>query len=106
MNNEFSNLKNEELNEELNEEVNEKVNEEVNEEVNEIVETKPIFLGRVICNRLNVRKEPKLEADIVCKINLGDRVEIDSDFYNDDFFKVTTEFGLEGYCKKDFIEEW
>lgn len=98
MNNEFSNLKNEELNEEL--------NEEVNEEVNEIVETKPIFLGKVICNRLNVRKEPKLEADIVCKINLGDRVEIDADFDNDDFFKVTTEFGLEGYCKKDFIEEW
>lgn len=55
------------------------------------------------CERLNVRKEPKINATIVCVLNKDADVIIDVDESTDSFYKVCTEAGAEGYCKKDFI---
>ena len=55
------------------------------------------------CERLNVREEPKIDAAVVCIINKDASVIIDVDDSTDSFYKVCTEAGAEGYCKKDFI---
>jgi len=85
---------------ELDEEV---INEEVvNEEViNEMPNPYGIVTG---CKRLNVRKESNKESDVVCIIDEGAEVVIDSkSSTTEDFYKVTTSNGVEGYCMKKFI---
>lgn len=57
----------------------------------------------VNCARLNVREEANGDAEILGIINKGDAVEIDVDESTDDFYKVYTAKGLEGFCMKQFI---
>lgn len=70
----------------------------------EIVQTRKI--GRVFgCAKLNVRKAPKPKADIVCEINCHTEVEIDEDESTEDFYKIYTTSGIEGFCMKSYILE-
>ena len=56
------------------------------------------------CTKLNVRKEAKKDAEVVCVINKGTELALDLDTSTEDFYKVSTSNGVEGYCVKDFIE--
>ena len=68
------------------------------------VET-PKNLGKVIdCVKLNVREEPNTKASVVFEIPVGSTVYIDETCSTDDFYKICTEHGVEGYCMKKFIE--
>lgn len=76
--------------------------------VNETVETpKPktkVVTGTVTgCNRLNVRLESADGAEIVAIINRDSKVKIDPVESTDDWFKVTTTDGVEGYCMCKFV---
>ncbi len=63
-----------------------------------------VMLGLVEgCKRLNVRKEPQVDAQIVCEIDNQTEVMIDEAESTDDFYKVYTETGIEGFCMKKFI---
>lgn len=89
----------------------------VEEENDDILVTTPAIVEDVIepeisepiegivsgCERLNVREEPKKDADIVCVIEKDASVIIDVDDSTDSFYKVCTEAGAEGYCMKNFI---
>lgn len=55
------------------------------------------------CKRLNVRKEPNINADIVCVIEKDAGVMVDESESTDTFYKVYTEAGADGYCMKDYI---
>lgn len=71
------------------------------EPVNTVVETK---IGIVVnCPRLNVRANPRANADVVCIIASGSKVMIDESGTTENFYKVCTEVGVEGYCMKRFI---
>ena len=60
--------------------------------------------GRVFgCAKLNVRKEPKANADILCTIPCHTEIEINVDKSTDDFYKVYTASGVEGFCMKTYI---
>lgn len=62
--------------------------------------------GRVFnCARLNVREAPKPKANVVCEISCNTEVEIDEDESTDDFYKIRTASGIEGFCMKTFILE-
>ena len=62
------------------------------------------FLGVVTeCAKLNVRKEPSMDADVVTVLLIGAEVMVDKALSTEEFYKITTETGVEGYCKKDFI---
>ena len=62
------------------------------------------FLGVVTeCAKLNVRKEPSMDADVVTVLLIGSEVMVDKALSTEEFYKITTETGVEGYCKKDFI---
>lgn len=72
----------------------EKTNEEIIEEVK---------IGVVNCNKLNVREEPSLDSTIVCEVKSQMELMIDEGESTDDFYKVFTASGIEGFCMKKFI---
>lgn len=56
------------------------------------------------CKKLNVRKLPSLDAEIVSELAEGIKVMIDEKTSTALFYKICTEHGIEGYCMKDFIK--
>ena len=58
----------------------------------------------VDCARLNVRKKPNADAEVVCVIGRSTEVMVDEENSTRTFYKVCTEAGVEGYCMKQFIE--
>lgn len=78
---------------------------EVEQEIEDEVEApeEPIIGVVVNCTRLNVREEPNAKADIVCVIEALDEVMIEEGASTDDFYKIYTTSGLEGFCMKKFI---
>ena len=63
-----------------------------------------IIIGVVTnCVKLNVRKEPVADAEILTEIPLAAEVQVDVLKSTEDFYKVTTGVGIEGYCVKDYI---
>lgn len=74
--------------------------EEPKEEIIEIVESKGIVNG---CSKLFVRTEPKRDCNPAGVINENDEVIIDMENSTEDYYKVVTTEGLEGYCLKTYI---
>ena len=70
-------------------------NEKTNEEVK---------IGVVAnCNKLNVREKPTVEAPVVCEVVCQTELMIDENESTEEFYKVFTMSGLEGFCMKKFI---
>ena len=98
------------------------VAEEVTTPVEEIVEaveetTTPVeeVIGKVYnCSKLNIRKKPKTDADVVTTVAVGQVLTIDESKSKDDWFKVEFEIPdsknklsnnvYEGYCMKKYIK--
>ena len=59
--------------------------------------------GVVDCEKLNVRSDATVDSEPVGIINKGTKVFIYEDESIDEFYKVCTATGLEGYCMKKFI---
>ena len=64
-------------------------------------EPNKIFGTVVGCTRLNVRKQPSLQKDVITTITTGTKVEVLKD--TDDWYKVKLNDGQIGYCMKKFI---
>ena len=74
------------------------VTEEIEESINSIT-------GIVSdCKKLRVRNAPGLDSDAICEIEAGSIVEIDEVNSTEEFYKVCTETGIDGYCMKKFIK--
>lgn len=56
------------------------------------------------CGRLNVRSKPDLDASVVCVIPKASEVTINESESTEEFYKVCTAAGAEGFCVKEFIE--
>lgn len=79
--------------------------ETVVEETVEQIEEPIAKIGRVVnCEVLNVRKEPSINASVICTVNESSEVEIDEDASTDEFYKVALVNGVTGYCMKNFVE--
>ena len=79
--------------------------------VEEIVEQPAVIepvapkIGFVIdCAKLNVRSEPYIDSNIVCVIPGSTEVEVDEENSTEDFYKICTYSGVEGFCMKKFIQ--
>ena len=60
--------------------------------------------GRVDnCARLNVRKEPNIKSEIVEVIDAETDVEIIEVASTEEFYRVKTSDGVEGFCMKDYV---
>lgn len=65
---------------------------------------KKAVTGKVVdCARLNVRKDPSATAPVLCMLNESTEVMVDEDASTEEFYKICTATGVEGYCMKDFI---
>ena len=119
-----------EITEEITNEVNETIEQveetinEVEKSTNEIKETKeevieevtepdiivPIIennkvIGKIIeFEKLYVRKEASKDSEPVGIVTDKDDLSIDVASSTDDFYKVITSNGLEGYCVKEFVK--
>lgn len=80
-------------------------NEENQNEDELIVE---LLEGVVVgCNKLNIRKSPDINSEILCTVNNGDKVKVKKDnspIQLKDFYNVCTVTGIEGYCMTKYIE--
>lgn len=65
----------------------------------------PKEVTAVVCNckKLNVRKNPEMNARVLMMINEEDRVTVTGDPINN-FYSVITESGTKGYCVKDYLK--
>lgn len=68
------------------------------------VEEPKIITGTVVdCPRLRVRAAANTNAEVLCEIMVGSKVLITEKESTNEFYKVCTEAGVEGYCMKQFI---
>lgn len=85
-----------------------KVNSEDEVVVKDITKTEELSnptMGIVSdCKKLRVRNYPELEANVICEIEVGSKVVIDENKSTEEFYKVCTETGIDGYCMKRFIK--
>ena len=74
-------------------------------EVDPVVEPEIRKFGKIIgCKKLNIRKLPSRDAEIVSELIEGSEVMIDEKESTALFYKICTEHGIEGYCMKNFIK--
>lgn len=55
------------------------------------------------CICLNVRKQPDINADVAVVIDALTQVCVDLDASTEDFYKVRTSDGIEGFCMRKYI---
>lgn len=79
-------------------------NSESIEEMKDSVEETSEAIGKVIAEQLYVRTGPGKEFDHFMVLGKDTKINIDLDFVNEDFYKIVTFNGTEGYCMKKFIE--
>lgn len=76
---------------------------EVEEQPAEPIHKEPKIGMVVDCTSLNVRENPSITANVVCTITNGTTVEVDETESTEEFYKICTEIGEEGYCIKKYI---
>lgn len=70
-----------------------------------IEETAKSVIGVVHnCYKLNLRAYPAITRSVITTLNSGDEVKIVEEESTDDFYKVVTSSGVEGFCMKEYIE--
>lgn len=79
--------------------------ENVREVVEEVVEHYVEHKSGVVtdCIRLNVRKEPNTNAEVACVVGVAEDLNVFENESTEDFYKVRTMDGVEGYCMKRFV---
>lgn len=55
------------------------------------------------CMRLYVRKAPSTDGEVVTVIDCLSKVMVDIDSSTDEFYKVCTASGAEGFCMRKYI---
>ena len=55
------------------------------------------------CVRLNVRKTPSPDGEVVSIIDFLTNVVVDLESSTDAFYKISTATGVEGFCMKKYI---
>ena len=86
-------------------------NEQIVEELKTEVVNNPVYIenneviGKISgFNKLYVRKEANIDSEPVGIVTKDDDLSIDIIHSTDDFYKVYTSNGLEGYCVKNFVK--
>ena len=60
-------------------------------------------IGKVTAKRLNIREKPDIGSSILCVAEANSELMIEEDA-SDEWFKVCTVLGVEGYCMKKFVD--
>lgn len=67
-------------------------------------EPEEIKIGLVaVCKKLNIRERPTVEAPVICEVVCKTELIIDENESTQEFYKVYTAAGIEGFCMRKFI---
>lgn len=89
--------------EEIVDQIAAKVEEEI-ASVPEELEVPATMTGRVInCGKLNIRMNADPTSKVLCTVDVGSELTVYSETLPDEWFKVTTKSGVEGYCMSKYI---
>jgi hypothetical protein len=67
-------------------------------------ESEEIKIGLVSnCKKLNIREKPTVESPVICEVDYQAELMIDENESTEEFYKVFTVAGIEGFCMKKFI---
>ena len=61
------------------------------------------IIGNVTAKRLNIREKPDIGSSILCVAEANSELMIEEDA-SDEWFRVCTVLGVEGYCMKKFVD--
>lgn len=67
------------------------------------MKTEDMLIGVVNCLRLHIYSEPSLDSEIVCKVRYSTEVEVNLAESTEEFYKIYTAIGAEGFCQKDLV---
>lgn len=67
------------------------------------MKTEDMLIGVANCLRLHIHSEPSTDSEIVCKVRYLTEVVIDLDKSTEDFYKICTAIGAEGFCQKELV---
>ena len=56
------------------------------------------------CTKLNVRKKADKDADVLAIIDCNKEVTVNLSDSTEEFYKICTPAGIEGYCMKKFVD--
>ncbi len=76
----------------------------VKETVNTVTLPKTVEGVVVNCAKLNVRAEPNVEGEVVCVLDVMSEIKIDTTKSDNEWFKVHTATGIDGYCMRKFVD--
>lgn len=69
-----------------------------------VEETVEDIIGVVTdCLKLNIRKDPNKDSDVVVVVTCLDELKIDPNNSTDDWYAVCTVTDIEGFCMKKFV---
>ena len=104
---EYNKSQTDKVEEELVEELDERIedNKEAEEEQQEETQNQPEHVYGVVhnCAKLNVRKQPSKDSEIVFVLNEGSEVSIDEENSTEEWYSITHASGVEGFCMKQFV---
>ena len=105
---EYNKSQTDKVEEELVEELDERIednNEAEEEKQQEETKTQPEPVYGVVhnCTKLNVRKQPSIDSEIVFILNEGSEVSIDEENSTEEWYSITHASGVEGFCMKQFV---
>lgn len=101
MNTNYTNFSSEKL-EPVTAEFQDVVDDPKPETVEENVVEETDKMGKVICSKLYLRSEPSTDSKEVAILNKDDELMIVTE--DEEWCGVYTASGLEGFCKKEFVE--
>ena len=61
------------------------------------------IIGNVTAKRLNIGEKPDIGSSILCVAEANSELMIEEDA-SDEWFRVCTVLGVEGYCMKKFVD--
>lgn len=78
--------------------------ENENEQVMQPAETPAVIVGVVSdCKKLNIRKAPNKDADVVCVVTEDTELTIAPHSVDKPWYRVTTTDGVKGFCMREFV---
>ena len=76
-------------------------------EVDENVTVEPVddkVYGKVVgCEKLNVRSKANISGEVRCVVAKGDTIDINEKKSTDEWYFVTTETGIKGFCMRKYV---
>lgn len=77
--------------------------ENIEQELEPIAKPEPVKGIIAGCASLRVRAESNTDSEVLCVLEKATELSIDLDNSTEDFYKVITADGINGYCMKNFI---